>query len=66
VERRGLRHLARERRDKGQKNADADENVDSREQLADVRFGREVAVADGGQRDDAEVQRVDEAKPLDQ
>lgn len=66
VERRRLRHLRCDRRDKGEKNADADENVHSGEELAGVRLGREVAVADGGQRDDAEVQRVDEAKPFDQ
>jgi len=66
VQRRCLRHLPRERCDKGEKNADADEHVHRREKLADVRLGRKVAVADGGQRDDAEVQRVDKAKPLDE
>jgi hypothetical protein len=65
VERRRLRHLPRERRDEGEKDADADEHVHSSEELAGVRFGREVAVADGGQRDHAEVERVDEAKPFD-
>ena len=39
---------------------------DGREELADVRLRREVTVADGGQRDHAEVQRVDEAKALDE
>ena len=35
------------------------------EELAGIGSRGEVAVADGGQRDDAEVERVDEAKPFD-
>jgi hypothetical protein len=65
VKRPGLRHLRRERRDEGEKDADADEHVRDCEELAGIRFGRKVAVPDGGQGCDAEVERVNDAKPFD-
>jgi hypothetical protein len=52
-------HLAGHPREEGEQQADADEHVDDREELAGRGLGREVAVADGRERRDAEVERVD-------
>ena len=43
-----------------------DEDVDDGEELARRCRGREIPVADGGERHDAEVERVEQAPPLNQ
>ena len=48
VQDRGPSHLRRQSRDEGGEDGDADQHVDGGEELAGVRLGREVAVADGG------------------
>jgi hypothetical protein len=59
---RTLRHLI----DRSQDDTEAHEYVGDGEDLAGGGGGGEISVADGGERDDAEVERVQQAPPLDQ
>ena len=50
----------------GDEYADADDDVGHGEDLSGVGGWRDVAIADGGERDHAEVQAVDPAKVFDE
>ena len=52
--------------DQGDEDADADDDVDHGEDLAGVGGGGDVAVADRGQGDHAEVEAVDPAEVFDE
>ena len=57
--------ILRDRSEQGDENAEAGEDVDDREELRSVAGRGEVSEADGGQRHDAEVERLDDAPVLE-